>query len=339
MPKAESLMPKAFSGAFVTDTTKPILVTGGAGFIGSHLVDSLLAEGRRVVCVDDFNDFYDPAIKRANVSAHLPNPLYRLVEADIRDLAAMRRAFELGPGQVVHLAARAGVRPSVEQPLLYLDVNVRGTLNLLECCREFGVGSFIFASSSSVYGVNSKVPFSVEDRIALPISPYAATKCAAELMCHTYHRLHGINATCLRFFTVYGPRQRPDLAIHKFARLMAEGKEIPIYGDGSMRRDFTYVADIISGVRAAMAKDYPFEIFNLGNNNPVSVTELVSLLEKHLGLKALTIRKPVPPGDVPITCADIRRTADLLDYKVTTPIDAGIAKFVDWFRNASPVHR
>ena len=316
-------------------TRGPVVVTGGAGFIGSNLVDSLLADGRQVVCIDDFNDFYSPSVKRANVAAHLRNPLYTLVEADIRDMDAMRRAFEYRPTQIVHLAARAGVRPSVEQPALYLEVNERGTLNLLECCREFGVASFIFASSSSVYGVNSKVPFSVEDKIALPISPYAATKCAGELMCHTYHHLYGIHATCLRFFTVYGPRQRPDLAIHKFARLMTDGKELPIYGDGSMRRDFTYIDDIVSGIRSAMARDYPFEIFNLGNSNPITVTELVALLEKHLGIKARTVRKPLQPGDVPITYADIRRTAEMLDYKVSTPIDAGIAKFAEWFRNST----
>ncbi|HUU70807.1 MAG TPA: NAD-dependent epimerase/dehydratase family protein, partial [Planctomycetota bacterium] len=216
-------------------TAGTVIVTGGAGFIGSHLVESLLADGRRVVCVDNFNDFYDPALKRANIAAHAGNRLLTLIEADICDLDAMRRVFEQHkPAQIVHLAARAGVRPSVEQPILYLEVNERGTLNLLECCREFRVESFIFASSSSVYGVNSKVPFSVDDKIALPISPYAATKCAGELMCHTWHHLYGIHATCLRFFTVYGPRQRPDLAIHKFARLMAAGKEIPVYGDGSM---------------------------------------------------------------------------------------------------------
>jgi len=312
----------------------PVLVTGGAGFIGSHLVESLLADGRAVVCVDDFNDFYDPALKRANAAAHARNPLFTLIEADIRDLDAMRAAFRRGFGQVVHLAARAGVRPSVEQPLLYLDVNERGTLILLECCREFGVRSFIFASSSSVYGINSKVPFSEDDPISRPASPYAATKRAGELMCHTWHHLYGIHATCLRFFTVYGPRQRPDLAIHKFARLMTAGAEVPIYGDGSMRRDFTYVDDIISGVRAAMDKDFPYEIFNLGNSNPISVSELVSLLERHLGLEARTVRKPVPPGDVPITCADVSRSAELLGYRVTTPIDEGIAKFCAWFRHS-----
>jgi len=311
---------------------RPILVTGGAGFIGSHLVDSLLAEGRAVVCVDNFNDYYDPAIKRKNISAHGNNPLFTLVEADICDMGAMREAFKHEPAQVVHLAARAGVRPSVEQPLLYLAVNERGTLNLLECCREFGTNSFIFASSSSVYGVNSKVPFSVEDKIALPISPYAATKRAGELMCHTYHHLHGIHVTCLRFFTVYGPRQRPDLAIHKFTRLMVAGEEVPVYGDGSAKRDYTYVDDIISGVRSAMQKDYPYEILNLGSSNPISVIELVGLLEKHLGIEARIVCRPVPPGDVPITYADVQKTIELLGYKVATPADVGIRKFVEWFR-------
>ena len=319
-------------------TAGTVIVTGGAGFIGSHLVESLLADGRRVVCVDNFNDFYDPALKRANIAAHAGNRLFTLIEADICDLDAMRRVFEQHkPAQIVHLAARAGVRPSVEQPILYLEVNERGTMNLLECCREFKVESFIFASSSSVYGVNSKVPFSVDDKIALPISPYAATKCAGELMCHTWHHLYGIHATCLRFFTVYGPRQRPDLAIHKFARLMAAGKEIPVYGDGSMRRDFTYIDDIIGGIRSAMERDYPFEIFNLGNSNPITVNELVALLEKHMGITARIVRKPVQPGDVPVTYADIRHTVEKLDYRVTTPIDAGIGKFVEWFKNQKKI--
>ena len=318
------------------DADKPILVTGGAGFIGSHLVGGLLADGRPVVCVDNFNDYYDPAIKRSNIAEHLENPLFSLVEADIRDADMMRKVFERGLAQVVHLAARAGVRPSVEHPLLYLDVNERGTLNLLECCREFGAGSFIFASSSSVYGVNSKVPFSVDDKIALPISPYAATKRAGELLCHTYHHLYGIHITCLRFFTVYGPRQRPDLAIHKFARLMVAGEDVPVYGDGSMKRDFTYIDDIISGVRSAMDKDYPYEILNLGNSNPISVMELVALLEKHLGIKAKIVYRPVPPGDVPITYADVQKTTELLGYEVTTPIDEGIRKFVEWLRTTSP---
>ena len=320
----------------MTEIEGTVLVTGGAGFIGSHLVDSLLADGRRVVCVDEFNDFYEPEIKRENIAAHTRNRLYTLLEADIRDLQAMRAVFERHqPAQVVHLAARAGVRPSVEQPLLYLEVNERGTLNLLECCREFGVASFIFASSSSVYGVNSKVPFSVDDSITCPISPYAATKRAGELMCYTYHHLYGIHATCLRFFTVYGPRQRPDLAIHKFARLMAAGKEIPVHGDGSMKRDFTYIDDIISGVRSAMARNYPYEIFNLGNSNPISVIELVRLLEENLQMKARIAWRPVPPGDVPITYADIGHTADLLGYKVTVPIRKGIGKFAEWFLGCS----
>ena len=260
-----------------------ILVTGGAGFIGSHLVDRLLAEGGwRVSVVDDFNDFYDPALKRRNAAAHAADERYRLHEADIRDRDALEKIFgETDFDCVVHLAARAGVRPSLSEPLLYCETNVTGTLNLLELARARGVRQFVFGSSSSVYGANAKVPFSEDDAVRHPISPYAATKAAGELLCHTYSHLYGVRCVCLRFFTVYGARQRPDLAIHKFARLISQGRPIPVFGDGTTRRDYTYVDDIIAGVRAAIDYDAGgFEAINLGESRTVELRELIALLEE-----------------------------------------------------------
>ncbi len=309
-----------------------LLVTGGAGFIGSHLVDRLLARGEDVVVVDDFNDFYDPGIKRSNIREHLKSPGYRLVEADIRDTAAMTRLFDSHPiEKIVHLAARAGVRPSLEQPLLYEDVNVRGTINLLELAKQYNVKQMVFASSSSVYGAITRVPFSEEERIDRTISPYAATKYAAELMCHTYHHLYGLPVTCLRLFTAYGPRQRPDLAIHKFARLLYQGKPIPFFGDGSTARDYTYIDDIIQGLVAAIDRPFPFEVFNLGESQTVRLSELVHLLERLTGRTAILQKMPPQPGDVDITCADISKADRLLGYKPTTPIEAGLASFLSWF--------
>jgi UDP-glucuronate 4-epimerase len=314
---------------------KNILVTGGAGFIGSHLVDRLLAEGIwNVTVVDDLNDFYSPAIKRANISEHLENDNYRLVEADIRDdkkLASIftDRAFDV----IVHLAARAGVRPSLTEPKLYTETNINGTVNLLELAREHGIRQFIFGSSSSVYGINTKIPFSEDDRIHQPISPYAATKAAGELICHTYSHLYDIRTVCLRFFTVYGARQRPDLAIHKFSKLITEGKPIQVFGDGSARRDYTYIDDIIQGVRAAI--DYQkakHDIFNLGESQTIELSELIRLLEDSLAMKAKIDRHPMQPGDVPATFADITKSRELLGYNPTTKIQKGIPKFVDWFR-------
>jgi UDP-glucuronate 4-epimerase len=312
-----------------------ILVTGGAGFIGSHLVGRLLGEGGwRVSVVDDFNDFYDPALKRRNVAPHEGRGDFRLSEADIRDRAALGEIFREGAFDVVvHLAARAGVRPSLSEPELYAETNIRGTLNLLELAREHGVGQFVFGSSSSVYGENEKVPFSEEDPVAKPISPYAATKAAGELLCHTYSHLWGLRCVALRFFTVYGARQRPDLAIHKFARLISEGKPIPVFGDGTTRRDYTYVDDIIAGVRAAI--DYEastYEVFNLGESRTVELRELISLLEKELGREALIDRQPLQPGDVPQTFADITKARRLLGYNPQTDIAEGIRRFVEWFK-------
>jgi UDP-glucuronate 4-epimerase len=312
-----------------------ILITGGAGFIGSHLVDRLLSEGDwQVSVVEDFNEFYDPAIKRANVSRHEENSNYRLFEVDIRDQAALKRIFdEQSFSCIVHLAARAGVRPSLAQPLLYAETNINGTMNLLELTRERGIKQFVFGSSSSVYGINAKVPFSEDDPIRQPISPYAATKAAGELVCHTYAHLYGMRCVCLRFFTVYGPRQRPDLAIHKFARLMSEGKPIPVFGDGTTRRDYTYIDDIIAGVRAAI--DYTnsyYEAINLGESRTVELRELISLLEKELGTAAKIDRQPLQPGDVPQTFADITKARQLLGYNPQTQIEDGIHRFAEWFR-------
>jgi UDP-glucuronate 4-epimerase len=315
---------------------KNILVTGGAGFIGSHLVDRLLAEGGwRVWVVDDFNDFYAPSVKRENVRGHMESASYRLYEADIRRRSQLEGVFKEEKFDcIVHLAARAGVRPSLAEPMLYMETNINGTLNLLELAREHGVKQFVFGSSSSVYGINAKVPFSEEDPIRQPISPYAATKAAGELVCHAYSHLYGIRCVCLRFFTVYGARQRPDLAIHKFARLIWEGRAIPVFGDGTTRRDYTYIDDIIAGVRAAIdykASDY--EVFNLGESQTVELNKLIALLEKELDRHALVDRQPMQPGDVPQTFADVTKARQLLGYNPQTKIEDGIKRFVEWFHH------
>ncbi len=315
---------------------KNILITGGAGFIGSHLVDHLLAEGGwRVTVVDDFNDFYEPEIKRQNVQAHQQHPKYELFEADIRHPEALERVFwQTKFDTIVHLAARAGVRPSLAQPRLYVETNINGTMNLLELARRNDVRQFVFGSSSSVYGVNEKVPFSEDDPIFHPISPYAGTKAAGELLCHTYAHLYGMRCIALRFFTVYGARQRPDLAIHKFAQLISQGKPIPVFGDGTTRRDYTYIDDIIAGVRAAI--DYNksnYEVINLGESRTVELRELIMLLEKELGIEAKIDRQPLQRGDVPQTFADITKARRLLGYNPQTQIEDGIRRFVEWFRN------
>ncbi|MFA5252110.1 MAG: GDP-mannose 4,6-dehydratase [Phycisphaerae bacterium] len=308
------------------------LVTGTAGFIGSHLSERLLNNGLTVVGVDNFDDFYNPQIKRQNIKGCLKNKNFQLVEADIRDNAAMDKVVGDGIEIIVHLAAKAGVRPSIEKPLLYADVNINGTMVLLEAAKKHKVDKFVFASSSSVYGNNKKVPFSEDDNVDFPISPYAATKKACELICHTYHHLYGISITSLRFFTVYGPRQRPDLAIHKFAQLIEQGKSIPVYGDGSMMRDFTYINDIIDGVVAAMNKCAGFHIYNLGESRPISVSDLIAEIEKALGKKAVKKYLPPQPGDVERTFADVTKAVNELGYKPNTTIQAGLAKFVQWLR-------
>ena len=310
-----------------------VLVTGGAGFIGSRLTDLLLGEGVEVTVVDNFDPFYERSVKTANLCSALANPRFRLIEADIRDLAELRERLDGGYDAIVHLAAKAGVRPSIADPIAYQETNVRGTQNLLELAREWGVRQFVFASSSSVYGVNPAVPWSEDDHVLLPISPYASTKVSGELLGHVYSHLYGIRFLALRFFTVYGPGQRPDLAIHKFARLILAGKPIPFYGDGSTRRDYTYIDDIVAGIRAAI--DYeasPYEVINLGNHRTVSLLEMVGAIEKAVGKAAVLDRQPDQPGDVPQTFADISKARALLGYEPRTDFETGVRRFAEWLR-------
>lgn len=317
---------------------KTYLVTGGAGFIGSHLIKALLAQGADVIAVDEFNDFYDPAIKEANVAAFAHNPHFRLYRQDIREFIGLRDIFErhghgLQSGGIIHLAARAGVRPSLKEPRLYLDTNVTGTLNLAELAREFGVEKFVFASSSSVYGDSpEKAPFREDQDISKPISPYASTKVMGENLLYTYSHLYGLQVVGLRFFTVYGPGQRPDLAIHKFSRLIDEGRPIPVFGDGSTRRDYTYIDDIIQGVMAAIAYNQTrYEVFNLGESQTTDLATLIHLLEHHLGKAAIIDRQPLQAGDVSITYADISKARKLLGYNPQTKVSEGIPNFVAWY--------
>jgi UDP-glucuronate 4-epimerase len=313
-----------------------LLVTGGAGFIGSHLASRRLARGDRVVVLDDFNDFYDPALKRANVARFLGEPRFRLVEGDIRNRDLVAKTFsEERFDAVLHLAARAGVRPSLTQPVLYEEVNCVGTLHLLEAAAAFGRPPFVFASSSSVYGINSKLPFGEDDPIERPISPYATTKRAGELHVFTGHHLHGLPAWCLRFFTVYGPRQRPEMAIARFIRSIEAGDPIPFYGDGDSRRDYTYIDDIADGVEAALDRGAPaagFEIVNLGGAHPVTLSELVAAIERATGRKARLDRQPLQPGDVPVTYASVDKAERLLGFRARVPLAEGLRRTVEWFR-------
>ncbi|RKY26908.1 MAG: epimerase [Planctomycetota bacterium] len=310
-----------------------ILVTGGAGFIGSHLAERLLSMQCSVTVLDDFNDYYDPALKRANVAPHLANPSYSLVEGDIRDAELLGRIFDNARfDMVVHLAARAGVRPSLKQAPLYCDVNVVGTSRLLDAAIGHGIKRFVFASSSSVYGDNEKVPFSESDPVDNPVSPYAATKRAAELVCHSYHHLYNIDIACLRFFTVYGPRQRPEMAIRKFTRLISRGEAVPLFGDGASERDYTYIDDIIDGVISVIERHRGFEIYNLGDSNPVPLARLVSLIEEALDKKAEIERLPSQPGDVRRTYADVEKARRMLGYRPRVKIEDGIARFAKWYR-------
>ena len=310
-----------------------VLVTGGAGFIGSHLCERLVSEGVEVICLDNFDPFYDPEIKWENISNLLNLPNFTLIEGDIRDLEKLRRIREgYEFGAVIHLAARAGVRRSAREPLLYEEVNVRGTLNLLESFKDVPLKSFIFGSSSSVYGIIRKAPTGEDDETSRPISPYSATKKAGELLCYTYHHLYGIPVTCLRLFSVYGPRMRPDLAIHKFARLIEAGEELPILGDGRARRDYTYVSDIVDGIISALKRPFGYEVFNLGNSRAVELLEVVRLLETELGRRARLKFLPPHPSDVPETCADISKAGKMLGYSPKVDIAVGIREFVRWFR-------
>ena len=308
-----------------------ILVTGGAGFIGSHVAGRLVAEGHRVAIIDDFNDYYDPSIKRANL---MPiGAAVDLYEGDIRDRDFVEGVVGVGKfDAVIHLAARAGVRPSVQNPKLYIDTNISGTHHLLEAAHRQGIDRFLFASSSSVYGLAKKVPFSEDLPLSQTLSPYAATKLAGEHLCGNYAHLYGMRVVCLRFFTVYGPGQRPDLAIHKFTDSIHRGLPIPQYGDGSTRRDYTYIDDIVQGVMGALRYDGPkFDIFNLGENQTTTLSELIVEIEKALRKKALIERHPEQPGDMPLTAADISKARQLLAYDPQTKIREGIPKFVEWY--------
>lgn len=306
-----------------------ILVTGGAGFIGSHLIERLIGKNE-IVCVDNFDPYYDPCVKRKNIERHLGNKNFRLLEVDVRGREDLEGTFKEGIDKVVHLAAKAGVRASIKDPLAFADVNINGTLNLLELCRTYGIRNFIYASSSSVYGLN-KTPFRESDKVDKQVSPYGTSKRACELYCQMYSVLYGIPVTCLRFFTVYGPRQRPDMAIHKFTRLIDQGKPIELYGDGTSKRDYTYVTDIVDGVTNAVKKRFDFEIFNLGESKTVELRHLISLIEENLGKKAKVKRMPEQEGDVPATFADISKSKRLLGYDPKVGVEEGVKRFVDWY--------
>ena len=314
------------------------LVTGGVGFIGSHVCERLLEAGHAVCALDDLNDFYDPAIKQSTLrELQSRAQSFSFVHADITNRGEVDEIFgSMTFDQIIHLAARAGVRPSLENPALYQRVNVEGTVNVLEAARECGVKKITIASSSSVYGVNSKVPFSEADPVFNAISPYAASKLACEALGHVYHHVYGMDVCMLRFFTVYGPRQRPDLAIHKFARLMQSGQPIPVFGDGSTSRDYTYVDDTVDGVIAATEKEFGYEIINLGESQTVELDRLIELLEQAMGVKAEINRQPAQPGDVPITFANIEKAQRLLGYNPQVKIEDGIPRFIEWFRQQNP---
>ena len=327
------------------------LVTGGAGFIGSNLCDYLLKNNYKIIVIDNFNNFYNPEIKRNNISeikdlmktSNISQDNLVIEEGDLRDIAFLSKVFSSHKiHTVIHLAAMAGVRPSIINPLLYDEVNIRGTLNLLDLCNKFGINKFIFASSSSVYGNNKKLPFAESDSVDFPISPYAATKKSGELLGHVYSHLYGINIACLRFFTVYGPRQRPDLAIYKFTKQILKEEEICIFGDGATERDYTYVDDIIQGIDKAITwsstGSHKYEVFNLGRSDTIKLNYMVNRLESELGIKAKIKYLPMQPGDVTITYADILKSKEILGYNPLTKFDDGISKFVRWYLT-SPENR
>ena len=307
-----------------------ILVTGGAGFIGSHLCDRLLSKGHLVVCLDNFNDFYDPQIKRQNIQPALASANYRLAEGDILDTAFLDGVFDSSIDVVVHLAAYAGVRPSIQNPSLYQKVNLEGTVNLLEQCRKHNILKFVFASSSSVYGGRTEVPFRETDNIMNPISPYAATKAAGEAICYSYHHLFNIQMHLLRFFTVYGPRQRPEMAIHLFAQQMIDNRPVRLFGDGESSRDYTFIDDIIDGVTACTENCAGFEVLNLGGSRTTSLKRLVELISSEMGITPIIEWLPDQPGDVPITFADVSRAGAVIDYEPKVPIEEGVRRFCEW---------
>lgn len=309
------------------------LVTGGAGFIGSNLVDDLLLQGHEVVCLDNFDNYYDPAIKKSNISKALSYSTYRLIEGDIRDKQVLKAIFsENKIDMVIHLAARAGVLPSVQNPELYYDVNVSGTLHLLESMRRAGVTKMIFASSSSVYGNNKTVPFSESMLVDNPISPYAASKKAGELLCHIYYHLHRFDIFCLRFFTVYGPRQRPEMAIHYFVKSILQGLPIKQFGEGNSQRDYTYITDIVSGVMGAIKYLKGYEVINLGESQTISLKELIAVIESVTRQKAIIKLLPQQAGDVDITYADITKAKNIMGYTPSFPVVKGIELFVEWYK-------
>jgi UDP-glucuronate 4-epimerase len=310
-----------------------VLVTGGAGFIGSHLCEHLLRSGWHVAVVDNLDDFYDPQLKHANLAAMKIAGEYDFYPVDIRDSSRLEEVFQKAqPDAVVHLAARAGVRPSLLYPGLYASVNIDGTLCLLELSRKYQVQQFVFASSSSVYGETNRVPFSEDDPISKPLSVYAATKAAGEMLAFTYSHLYQLPTICLRIFTVFGPRQRPDLAIRRFARLIQEGRELPVFGDGSMSRDYTYVSDVVAAFDQALAFRCQFEIFNLGNSRPIRLDYMIDTLESALGKKAIRNVLPTPPEDMPVTLASLDKSRKQLGYSPKVPFEEGMRLFVEWFR-------
>lgn len=310
------------------------LVTGVAGFIGSNLVDRMLADGEDVVGLDNFDPFYAEATKRRNLEGALAQPNFRFVEGDIRDAEAVERVLrEGGVTRVIHLAAKAGVRPSLLNPQAYIDTNITGTASVLKAASRAGIRSLVFASSSSVYGINSKVPFSEDDQTDQPASPYAATKKAGEGWCHCHYHVTGMPITCLRFFTVFGPRQRPDLAIHKFTRLIDEGQPVPFFGDGSSSRDYTFIDDTVAGIRAALDRPDGFHIYNLGRSDPVTLKEMVETIERAVGKRANLEHQPDQAGDVPITYADVSKAQRELGYSPRVSFEEGVRRFVEWYRN------
>lgn len=310
-----------------------ILVTGGAGFIGSHLIEKLLKENFNIVCFDNFCDYYDPVIKKGNINKFLSNKYFRLVVTDVRNKKKLEQVFKKYKfDNVIHLAAQPGVRLSLQKPSLYFDVNINGTLNILDMCRDYQVKSLIYASSSSVYGNTPQIPFTEVAQLS-PISPYGVSKQATELLCHSYNRLYHLPITILRFFTVYGPRQRPDMAIYKFTKLIEKDKEINLYGKGRTKRDYTYISDIIDGIYSALDKNFNFEIINLGNSQPIVLSQIISLLEKNLNKKANIKYYPEQIGDPSITFADISKAKKLLNYHPKVKIGEGIKRFIDWYKH------